>query len=87
AFFMHSAQGHWVLRAHRAPGYVDSQPDYLFAWDADGRLLALNPAARHYLRQRLGQVPSHIGEVFDLDALHAAADQAPCLLRGQAGEL
>ncbi|MHA5868137.1 sigma-54-dependent Fis family transcriptional regulator, partial [Pseudomonas aeruginosa] len=81
------AQGHWVLRAHRAPGYVDSQPDYLFAWDADGRLLALNPAARHYLRQRLGQVPSHIGEVFDLDALHAAADQAPCLLRGQAGEL
>ena len=78
AFFMHSAQGHWVLRAHRAPGYVDSQPDYLFAWDADGRLLALNPAARHYLRQRLGQVPSHIGEVFDLDALHAAADQAPC---------
>ncbi|EKD5499499.1 TPA: sigma-54-dependent Fis family transcriptional regulator, partial [Pseudomonas aeruginosa] len=79
AFFMHSAQGHWVLRAHRAPGYVDSQPDYLFAWDADGRLLALNPAARHYLRQRLGQVPSHIGEVFDLDALHAAADQAPCL--------
>ncbi|MGI0786115.1 sigma-54-dependent Fis family transcriptional regulator [Pseudomonas aeruginosa] len=87
AFFMHSAQGHWVLRAHRAPGYVDSQPDYLFAWDADGRLLALNPAARHYLRQRLGQVPSHIGEVFDLDALHAATDQAPCLLRGQAGEL
>ena len=87
AFFMHSAQGHWVLRAHRAPGYVDSQPDYLFAWDADGRLLALNPAARHYLRQRLGQVPSHIGEVFDLDALHAAADQVPCLLRGQAGEL
>lgn len=87
AFFMHSAQGHWVLRAHRAPGYVDSQPDYLFAWDVDGRLLALNPAARHYLRQRLGQVPSHIGEVFDLDALHAAADQAPCLLRGQAGEL
>ncbi|MGV8643916.1 sigma-54-dependent Fis family transcriptional regulator, partial [Pseudomonas aeruginosa] len=56
AFFMHSAQGHWVLRAHRAQGYVDSQPDYLFAWDADGRLLALNPAARHYLRQRLGQV-------------------------------
>nr|EIU5535287.1 sigma-54-dependent Fis family transcriptional regulator [Pseudomonas aeruginosa] len=52
AFFMHSAQGLWVLRAHRAPGYVDSQPDYLFAWDADGRLLALNPAARHYLRQR-----------------------------------
>ncbi|MGA4815380.1 hypothetical protein ACPA9J_09650 [Pseudomonas aeruginosa] len=29
-------------------------------------MLALNPAARHYLRQRLGQVPSHIGEVFDL---------------------
>ncbi|MBU3055212.1 sigma-54-dependent Fis family transcriptional regulator [Pseudomonas indica] len=86
AYFMHSAQGHWVLRAHSAPGYVDSQPDFLFAWDDDGRLRALNPAARHYLQQRLGQVPEHIGEVFDLDTLHAAADEAPRILRGRGAD-
>ncbi|SFA44266.1 sigma-54-dependent Fis family transcriptional regulator [Metapseudomonas otitidis] len=77
AFFMHSTRGHWVLRAHSAPGYVDSQPDYLFAWDADGRLQALNPAARHYLLERHGRLPQHIGEVFDLDLLRAAADEHP----------
>ena len=77
AFFMHSTRGQWVLRAHPAPGYVDSQPDYLFAWDADGRLCALNPAARRYLRARLGHLPRNIGEVFDLDLLRAAADEQP----------
>ncbi|MFC2972817.1 sigma-54-dependent Fis family transcriptional regulator [Azotobacter bryophylli] len=82
AFFMHGAQGHWILRAHAVPGYVDSQPDYLFAWGADGCLLALNPAARRYLRQRFGEVPNHIDEVFEPDALHAAADGAPCRLPG-----
>ncbi|GBL54827.1 fis family transcriptional regulator [Pseudomonas citronellolis] len=77
AFFMHSTRGQWVLRAHAAPGYVDSQPDYLFAWDADGHLQALNPAARRYLQTRYGQLPQHIGEVFDLDLLRAAADESP----------
>ncbi|QXI30946.1 sigma-54-dependent Fis family transcriptional regulator [Pseudomonas vanderleydeniana] len=77
AFFMHSTRGQWVLRAHAAPGYVDSQPDFLFAWDADGCVQALNPSARHYLLERFGQLPRHIGEVFDLDLLHAAADEHP----------
>jgi len=83
AFFMHSAEGLWVLRAHAAPGYVDSQPDFLFAWDADGCLQALNPAARLYLRRRHGGIPAHIGEVFDLDALRAAGDGVIRPLRGR----
>ncbi|GAB3474676.1 sigma-54-dependent Fis family transcriptional regulator [Azotobacter salinestris] len=87
AFFMHSARGHWILRAHAVPGYVDSQPDYLFAWDADGRLLALNPAARRYLGQRFGEVPTHVAEVFDPDALHAAEDGSTCQLRGRGDSL
>ncbi|WP_419736291.1 sigma-54-dependent Fis family transcriptional regulator [Pseudomonas sp. COR18] len=77
AFFMHSTRGLWVLRAHAAPGYVDSQPEFLFAWDADGCVQALNPSARHYLLERHGQLPRHIGEVFDPDLLHAAADEHP----------
>ncbi|UCZ86290.1 sigma-54-dependent Fis family transcriptional regulator [Pseudomonas sp. L5B5] len=76
AFFMSSAQGYWVLRAHASPGYVDSQPDLLLAWDDDGCLQALNPAARHYLLRRHGQLPRHIGQVFDAQLLHRARDQA-----------
>lgn len=74
AFFMHSAQGHWILRAHSTPGYVDSQPDMLLAWDNDGRLQALNSKARQALRLRLGHLPEYIGQVFDLDALHGLGD-------------
>ena len=89
AFFMHSARQHWVLQAHSTPGYVDSQPDLLLAWDQDGRLHALNSKARQALRRRFGQVPEHIGEVFDLDALravtHDATQQLPWL--GEPGVL
>ena len=80
AFFMSSAQGFWVLRAHHSPGYVDSQPDYLLAWDDDGRLHALNPAARQWLLQGLGRLPEHIGQVFEQQSLHRARDESLCLL-------
>ncbi|WP_297831974.1 sigma-54-dependent Fis family transcriptional regulator [Pseudomonas sp.] len=89
AFFMHSAQGHWLLRAHSVPGYVDSQPDYLLALDNDGRLLALNSMARQALRERFGRLPEHINEVFGPDALEAVTKERPQLLRwgGDDGEL
>ena len=89
AFFMHSAREHWVLQAHSTPGFVDSQPDLLLAWDRDGRLHALNSKARQALRLRFGQVPEHIGEVFDLDALRAVTDQSARQLHwlGQLGAL
>lgn len=86
AFFMHSAQGHWVMRAHRTPGYVESQPDYLLAWDSDGRLQALNSLARQRLLECHGRVPEHIGELFDADALRAASDASAQRLDGW-GEL
>ena len=85
AFFMNSVQGYWVLRAHRSPGYVDSQPDYLLAWDDDGRLQALNPAARQWLLHGFGRLPEHIGQVFDQAQLQAARDESLCLLHHQAG--
>ena len=89
AFFMHSARQHWVLQAHSTPGYVDSQPDLLLAWDQDGRLQALNSKARQALRRRFGHLPEHIGEVFDLDALRAVTDQSAQQLhwQGQPGAL
>ncbi|HEX8592665.1 MAG TPA: sigma-54-dependent Fis family transcriptional regulator [Pseudomonas sp.] len=85
AFFMHSAQGNWVLQAHSTQGYVDSQPDLLLAWDRDGRLQGINSKARQALRLRLGHLPEHIGEVFDLDALRNAVGEAPQVLNWQAG--
>lgn len=84
AFFMHSAQGHWLLRGHSAPGYVDSQPDILLAWDRDGGLQAMNSQARQVLKRQLGHVPEHIGEVFDVQALQAARDEQAQALPWQA---
>ena len=85
AFFMHSAQGHWVMRAHGTPGYVESQPDYLLAWDADGRLQAINSLARQRLLAGLGRLPMHIGELFDLDQLRHASDASAQRLPGWGG--
>lgn len=85
AFFMHSAQGHWVMRAHGTPGYVESQPDYLLAWDADGRLQAINSLARQRLVQRLGRLPEHIGELFDMGQLRRVNTSSPQRLPGLGG--
>ncbi|MBF8757980.1 sigma-54-dependent Fis family transcriptional regulator [Pseudomonas guariconensis] len=85
AFFMHSAQGHWVMRAHGTPGYVESQPDYLLAWDADGRLQAINSRARQRLLEGFGRLPMHIGELFDLDQLRHASDASAQRLPGWGG--
>ncbi|AUA34644.1 sigma-54-dependent Fis family transcriptional regulator [Pseudomonas sp. SGAir0191] len=86
AFFMHSAQGHWVMRAHGTPGYVESQPDYLLAWDADGRLQAMNSLTRQRLMQRLGRLPAHIGELFDQAQLRRVSNASAQRLPGL-GEL
>lgn len=76
AYFMYSTQDLWVLRAHPLPGYVDSQPQCLFAWDRDGRIAALNPAARRLLLQRCGRIPAHIDEAFLTAQLPAAGDDS-----------
>ncbi|WP_284384457.1 sigma-54-dependent Fis family transcriptional regulator [Pseudomonas putida] len=85
AFFMHSAQGHWVMRAHGTPGYVESQPDYLLAWDADGRLQAINSLARQRLVAHLGRLPEHIGELFDMDQLRRVNASSAQRLPGLGG--
>ena len=76
AYFMYSTQDLWVLRAHPLPGYVDSQPQCLFAWDRDGRIEALNPAARRLLLQRCGRIPAHIDEAFTSTKLPDSGDDS-----------
>jgi transcriptional regulator of acetoin/glycerol metabolism len=76
AYFMYNTQDLWVLRAHPLPGYVDSHPQCLFAWDRDGRIEALNPAARRILLQRCGRIPSHINEAFASARLPAIGDDS-----------
>ncbi|MEH6387795.1 MULTISPECIES: sigma-54-dependent Fis family transcriptional regulator [Pseudomonas] len=74
AYFMYTTQDLWVLRAHTQPGYVDSQPQFLFAWDSDGVIQALNPAARRLLMHRHGRVPDTIEEAFASARLPASND-------------
>jgi transcriptional regulator of acetoin/glycerol metabolism len=76
AYFMYSTQDLWVLRAHPLPGYIDSQPQCLFAWDRDGVIQALNPAARRLLLQRHGRIPVNIHEAFGSARLPAASDDS-----------
>ncbi|SDA77096.1 Transcriptional regulator of acetoin/glycerol metabolism [Pseudomonas sp. NFPP33] len=76
AYFMYSTQDMWVLRAHALPGYVDSQPQFLFAWDNDGVIQALNPAARRLLLQRHGRVPCTVQEAFASARLPTASDDS-----------
>ncbi|MFC3608864.1 sigma-54-dependent Fis family transcriptional regulator [Stutzerimonas tarimensis] len=74
AYFMYTAQNLSVLRAHALPGYVDSQPQYLFAWDGDGVIQALNPAARRLLLQRHGRIPCTIHDAFASERLPTTDD-------------
>jgi transcriptional regulator of acetoin/glycerol metabolism len=76
AYFMYSTQDLWVLRAHALPGYVDSQPQFLFAWDSDGVIRALNPAARRLLIQRHGRIPLTAQEAFASARLPNASDDS-----------
>ncbi|PTQ74354.1 sigma-54-dependent Fis family transcriptional regulator [Pseudomonas sp. GV071] len=76
AYFMYSTQDLWVLRAHALPGYVDSQPQFLFAWNSDGVIQALNPAARRLLIQRHGRIPLTAQEAFASARLPNASDDS-----------
>lgn len=76
AFFMYSTQDLWVLRGHAVPGYVDSQPELLFAWDNDGVIRALNPAAQRFLVRRHGTLPQTINEAFSAIRLPSASDDS-----------
>jgi len=64
AYFMYRTQDLYVMRAHTLPGFVDSQPEFLFAWDRDGGFQALNPAARRLLLQHCGHIPAHVQDLF-----------------------
>lgn len=76
AFFMYSTQDLWVLRGHALPGYVDSQPELLFAWDSDGVIRAANPAAKRFLERKYGAVPPTIHEAFSAVRLPSASDDS-----------
>lgn len=49
AWLLHRHRHDWVLKLSRHPGWHDIEPEFLLAFDANGRLTGLNPAARHWL--------------------------------------
>ena len=51
AAFLHRHRRDWVLRLSRAPQFLDVQPEYLLALDADGRVVGHNRAAQLGLRR------------------------------------
>jgi transcriptional regulator of acetoin/glycerol metabolism len=63
AAFLHRHRRDWVLRLSRAPQFLDVQPEYLLALDADGRVVGHNRAAQLGLRREAG--PALIGDRFE----------------------
>ena len=63
AAFLYRHQRDWVLRLSRAPQFLDVQPEYLLALDADGRVVGHNRAAQLALR-REGS-PALLGDGFE----------------------
>lgn len=82
AYFMYCTQALWVLQAHSLPGYIDSQPQFLFAWDHDGVIQALNPSARRFLLHQHGRIPLTIREAFVADNLPGNFDDSIHYLPG-----
>lgn len=51
AAFLHRHRHDWVLRLSQAPQFLDVQPDYLLALDANGRVVGHNRRAQLALQQ------------------------------------
>jgi len=81
AYFMHSARGDWVLCGHAQASYLDTQPEFLLAWDAGGRLTGLNRPARQLCLAQLGYLPQRLDELFGRDAAARLREDDPEPLR------
>ncbi|MDF7659235.1 sigma-54-dependent Fis family transcriptional regulator [Erwiniaceae bacterium L1_54_6] len=64
AWLLHRHRHDWVLKLSSNPAWADVQPEFLLAFDANGQLVGLNPAARRWLDA--GQRPSlSVSTLFD----------------------
>ncbi|KUM43273.1 sigma-54-dependent Fis family transcriptional regulator [Pseudomonas sp. EpS/L25] len=81
AYFMHSAQGDWVLCGHAQASYLETQPEWLLAWDASGRLTGFNRPARQLCLEQLGYLPQRLEELFGRDAVTRLREDDPEPLR------
>ncbi|WP_416413567.1 sigma-54-dependent Fis family transcriptional regulator [Pantoea sp. App145] len=66
AWLLHRHRHDWVLKLSRNPAWADVQPEFLLAFDGNGQLVGLNPAARRWLGAT--QLPSglSVSALFDL---------------------
>ena len=65
AAFLHRHRDHWILRLSTAPQFLDVQPDYLLALDADGRVAGHNRRAQLALHGGRRPVQPLLGQDFE----------------------
>jgi transcriptional regulator of acetoin/glycerol metabolism len=65
AAFLHRHRDHWILRLSAAPQFLDVQPDYLLALDADGRVAGHNRRAQLALHGGRRPVQPLLGRDFE----------------------
>jgi sigma-54 dependent transcriptional regulator, acetoin dehydrogenase operon transcriptional activator AcoR len=65
AAFLHRHRHDWILRLSAAPQFLDVQPDYLLALDANGRVVGHNRRAQLALMGRALHAPPLVGRSFE----------------------
>jgi len=65
AAFLHRHRHDWILRLSAAPQFLDVQPEYLLALDANGRVVGHNRRAQLALQGRAVHAPPLVGRSFE----------------------
>jgi sigma-54 dependent transcriptional regulator, acetoin dehydrogenase operon transcriptional activator AcoR len=65
AAFLHRHRHDWILRLSSAPQFLDVQPEYLLALDANGRVVGHNRRAQMALQGRAPHAPPLVGRSFE----------------------
>lgn len=66
AWLLHHHRHDWVLKLSSNPAWADVQPEFLLAFDGNGQLVGLNPAARRWLGAGQWPAGSSVSALFDL---------------------
>ncbi|MBP2171470.1 transcriptional regulator of acetoin/glycerol metabolism [Erwinia toletana] len=69
AWFNHHHHDHWVLKLSLTPSFVDVSPDFLLAFDANGRLTGHNHRAQRMLETEMGFARAELSAISALIGL------------------
>jgi transcriptional regulator of acetoin/glycerol metabolism len=85
AYFLHRFRHEWILRLSMAPEFLEVNPEYLIAIDANGKILGHNRRAQLLFADRtseLRDIPELVGQSIDA-LLNLGVDDLPRFMAAQ----